>query len=265
MFSKFHYLLRKGCSILKIQGSQPGPSWPSSFLSVTISRQCVVRNYKRYGQCAYPWETWSTAAICRSAAGSHKDSFRIFCSSSQYYSYWILYNAVFNIFKLYRCGQYTYPCLPGFFFFSCTIFFPSRWLLSHITISETMDIGERGMNPVAITIINFRKEYGPRKGSNQRPPVLKSLMLPNGLCGLDLLFSITPCENNNWNENIVISTITISLHSTNICTSHLHEWNSQEWNLFTQAGFFLKEARRGQHQYYGFLASNFNTRILHNM
>ena len=35
-----------------------------------------------------------------------------------------------------------------------TIFFPSQWLPSHITIVETMDIGERGMNPVARTIIN---------------------------------------------------------------------------------------------------------------
>ena len=40
-----------------------------------------------------------------------------------------------------------------------TIFFPSRWLLSHITIVETTDSGERGMNPVAMTIINPRKEY----------------------------------------------------------------------------------------------------------
>ena len=40
-----------------------------------------------------------------------------------------------------------------------TIFFPSHWLLSHITIVETMDRGERGMNPVAMTIFSPRKEY----------------------------------------------------------------------------------------------------------
>ena len=34
-------------------------------------------------------------------------------------------------------------------------------LLCHITIIKTMDSGERGMNPVAITIINLRKEYWP--------------------------------------------------------------------------------------------------------
>ena len=30
------------------------------------------------------------------------------------------------------------------------------------------------MNPVAMTIINPRKEYWPSQGSNQQPPVLKS-------------------------------------------------------------------------------------------
>ena len=48
-----------------------------------------------------------------------------------------------------------------------------------------MDSGERGMNPVATNIINPRKEYLPSWGSNQRPPVVKSPMLPtvpNGLC-----------------------------------------------------------------------------------
>ena len=36
------------------------------------------------------------------------------------------------------------PVLP-------TIFFPSHWLHSHMTILEIMDSGERGMNPVAMT------------------------------------------------------------------------------------------------------------------
>ena len=42
----------------------------------------------------------------------------------------------------------------------------------HITIVETMDNGERGMNPVAMTIINPRKEYWPSRRSNQQPPFL---------------------------------------------------------------------------------------------
>ena len=31
--------------------------------------------------------------------------------------------------------------------------FPGHWLISHITIVEAMDSGERGMNPVAMTIL----------------------------------------------------------------------------------------------------------------
>ena len=46
-----------------------------------------------------------------------------------------------------------------------------------LTIVETTDSGERGMNPVAMTIINPQKEYWPIRGLNQRPPVLKYLNL----------------------------------------------------------------------------------------
>ena len=42
-----------------------------------------------------------------------------------------------------------------------TIFFASHWLLSYITIVKAMDSGERGMNPVVVTIINSWKEHGP--------------------------------------------------------------------------------------------------------
>ena len=47
------------------------------------------------------------------------------------------------------------------------MFFLSHWLLSHIIIVVTMDSGERGMNPVAITIISAQKEYWPSRGQNQ--------------------------------------------------------------------------------------------------
>ena len=46
-----------------------------------------------------------------------------------------------------------------------------------------MDSGERGMNPLAMTIINPGKEYWPSRGSNQRPPVLNSTTLPTELLG----------------------------------------------------------------------------------
>ena len=41
----------------------------------------------------------------------------------------------------------------------CTVFFASNGLLSYITIVETMDSGERGLNPVGMTIINPQIEY----------------------------------------------------------------------------------------------------------
>ena len=39
----------------------------------------------------------------------------------------------------------------------CTTFFPCHWLLSHITIFKTVVSSEKGMNPVAMTIINPQK------------------------------------------------------------------------------------------------------------
>ena len=38
------------------------------------------------------------------------------------------------------------------------IFFSSQLLLSHITIIKTMPSGERGMNPVEMTIVDSRKK-----------------------------------------------------------------------------------------------------------
>ena len=52
-----------------------------------------------------------------------------------------------------------------------------------MTIVETTDSDERGMNPVAMTVINHRKEYWPSWGSSQRRPVLKSAMLPTDIWG----------------------------------------------------------------------------------
>ena len=39
-----------------------------------------------------------------------------------------------------------------------TIFFLSHWLLSHMTIVETIDCDEKGMHPVAMNIINPRRK-----------------------------------------------------------------------------------------------------------
>ena len=64
------------------------------------------------------------------------------------------------------------------------VLLPSHWLLSRIAIVDTMDNGERGMNPIAITIINLRKEYKPRRELKLRPLILKSCRLPTKLQGL---------------------------------------------------------------------------------
>ena len=66
----------------------------------------------------------------------------------------MVFNAVFNSISVIS------PCFPGVLLTSTPqIFFPSHWLLSHITTIEPTDSGERGMNLVAMTIINPRKEY----------------------------------------------------------------------------------------------------------
>ena len=57
------------------------------------------------------------------------------------------------------------------------------------------------MNTVAMTIINPWKEYWPRRGSNLRPPVLKSATLQAELWGLakeieNLLTSFSLVESN---------------------------------------------------------------------
>ena len=87
---------------------------------------------------------------------------------------------------LHHGGQCTYPCFLGVLSTSSLqkSFSQSHRLLSHITIIESTDSGERGMNPVAMTIINPRKEYWPSRGSNQRPSVHKSATLSIELWGL---------------------------------------------------------------------------------
>ena len=72
-----------------------------------------------------------------------------------------------TIFQLYRGGQCTYPCFPGVLLTSAPHDILSKPLAAfqhNIIIVETTDSGERGMNPVAMTIINPWKEYWPGPG-----------------------------------------------------------------------------------------------------
>ena len=89
-----------------------------------------------------------------------------------------------TVFQLYFGGQCTYPCFPGVLLTSASHDIPSKPLAAFPhTIVKATDSGRRGMNPVAMTRINPRKEYWPSRVFNQRPPVLKSARLPTELLG----------------------------------------------------------------------------------
>ena len=73
-------------------------------------------------------------------------------------------------------------CLLEFFSpVLCTIYFPRHRLLSQITIVETTDSGERGMNRVKATIINPWKDYWPSPGIEPATSNSQSCMLPTEL------------------------------------------------------------------------------------
>ena len=96
----------------------------------------------------------------------------------------MVFNTVSTVFQLYCGGKCTYPCFPGVLLTSTPHNILSKPLAAfHLTIVETKDNSERGMNPVAMRIVNPRKEYWPSRGSNQRPPVLKSATLLTELWG----------------------------------------------------------------------------------
>ena len=90
-----------------------------------------------------------------------------------------------TVFQLYCGGMCTYPCFPRVLLTSTPhntlskplAAFPHRHL-------QTAESSERGMNLVAMTIINPQKEYWPSQESNQRPPFRKSATLPTELWGL---------------------------------------------------------------------------------
>ena len=89
---------------------------------------------------------------------------------------WKLYfNPLFNIFFSYiGVGRDSiHPFLEFFLPVLFTIFFQSYWLLFYSTINETMDSSERGMNPVAMIIINSQEKYWPSSEWDKQPPVLK--------------------------------------------------------------------------------------------
>ena len=90
-----------------------------------------------------------------------------FTSNNKRYLYkilinrFMLFNAVFNVVSVISRRSLHLSMLSSSPInqYSTQYSFPSHCLLSHITIVEITNSSERGMNPVAMTIINPRKEY----------------------------------------------------------------------------------------------------------
>ena len=90
-----------------------------------------------------------------------------------------MFNVIFESISV-ILRQSVHLSVPFLEFFSpvlCSIFFPRHRLLSHITIVDTTDSCERGMNPVTMSIIGPPKEYWQSRGSNKQPLVLKPTTL----------------------------------------------------------------------------------------
>ena len=108
-----------------------------------------------------------TGVFCKSRTDLGEFLNYKFCLPKRQFTLIVLWLTSFStVFQLYRGGKCTYTCFPGVLELRI-IFLPSRWLLSHIIVVETMDRSERVMNPVAMTIVKPRKEYWPSRGSNQ--------------------------------------------------------------------------------------------------
>ena len=76
----------------------------------------------------------------------------------------MVFNAVFNSISVISRWPVHLSMLSWNSFNRYSRQYSFRWLLSHVIIVETTDSGERGMNPVAMTIINPREEYLPSPG-----------------------------------------------------------------------------------------------------
>ena len=103
----------------------------------------------------------------------------------------MVFHAVFNGISVISRRQCTYPCFLGILLTSTShniILKPLAAFPNNHYI--TTDSGERGMNPVAMTIINLRRKYWPSQGSNKRPLVLKSATLQTELWGSAERFSL---------------------------------------------------------------------------
>ena len=91
----------------------------------------------------------------------------------------ILFKAVFTLFSYVAATRAPiYVFLVIILAVLRTVSFPIQWLLSHVTIIQTMVSGEREMNSVWLTFIFREKMVGP--GIKPAIPVLKTPFLHYG-------------------------------------------------------------------------------------
>ena len=97
----------------------------------------------------------------------------------------MMFNVVFNSILVisWRPVHLSMRSWSSFNQYSAQYSFQANWLRFPLNHCKTTDSGERGMNPVAMAIIDPQKEYWPSRGSNQLPPVFKSATLPTELWG----------------------------------------------------------------------------------
>ena len=97
----------------------------------------------------------------------------------------MVFNAVFNMYISYiaeaSAPTHVFPEFLSTFTPHNILSKPQPAFPHNPCIVERMDSGERGMNPVAVIIINYRKEFWLSRRSNQRPLILKSCTLPSEL------------------------------------------------------------------------------------
>ena len=100
----------------------------------------------------------------------------------------IVFNAVFNIISIISLWTLHLPILSWRLILPVrsTILFPKQWLLFHIIIVETINSGERGMDPCPITVMSSRVEISQARDRTKILVFyLKSFTMPTELYGLD--------------------------------------------------------------------------------
>ena len=78
---------------------------------------------------------------------------------------------------------------------------------------EKKDSSERGMNPVAMTIINPRTEYWPSQGSNQGTPVLKSAKLQTEPWGSAQSYVLVSVHSHCYSSGLALQVLCKTLQS----------------------------------------------------